>query len=116
MVGLYRAGLNIFGFPGWAWDGGWEKGGGGWGSICLFGGKNPLCEKKNIWIRNSLVKFFDLIICPVLVDSNPEVHIKKVAHFYCDLICIVVRLRFIKVCEKTTGRWQPAATAAAMFC
>ena len=38
--------LNYFGQLAAAWDGGWGKGGGGWGSICLFGGKNPLCEEK----------------------------------------------------------------------
>ena len=93
-----------------------KKGVEGGALFVCSGAKIHSVKKIYIWIRNSLVKFFDLIICPVLVDSNPEVHIKKVAHFYCDLICIVVRLRFIKVCEKTTGRWQPAATAAAMFC
>ena len=92
-----------------------EKGVEGGALFVCSGAKIHSAKEKKNWIRNSLVKFFDIIICPVLVDS-PEVHIKKVAHFYCYLICIVVRLRFIKVCEKTTGRWQPAATAAAMFC
>ena len=44
--------LNYLGQLVAAWDGGWEKGGGGWGSICLSGGKNPPCEKSKFRIRN----------------------------------------------------------------